>query len=161
MKSCFWYRSSLFSISFGFNRTVVYRGQSYVARSEEFAVACWGDDVGVDPVRAAPRCDLANSSLVVSPTIDNQTVTLRFRSEKPEEASELCGGCELALGTVSTHHEHWLGYAGGIVTDGSFTFNSSSALSDEAEMRSDFPERSSLSPPSPPRRRRRRRRERP
>jgi hypothetical protein len=155
------YRSSLFSISFGFNRTVVYRGQSYVARSEEFAVACWGDDAGVDPVRAAPRCDLGNNSLTVYPTIDNRTVTLRFRSEKPEETSELCGGCELALGTVSTHHEHWLGYADGIVTDGSFTFNSSSARSDEAEKIRDFPERSSLSPPSPPRRRRRRRRERP
>jgi len=34
--------------------------------------------VGVDAVRAAPRCDLANSSLVVYPTIDNRTVTLAF-----------------------------------------------------------------------------------
>ena len=118
--------ASRFVVRVGFDPKVVYRGTSYVARDEEFAVACWDDSRGgnadrIDPIDAAPRCDLVSDDVsdkyVVRPAIGNGTASIRFErvGESGSSNGVLCGGCELELGTVSLHHKHWLGFEDGIV----------------------------------------------
>ena len=166
--------ASRFVVRVGFDPTVVYRGRSYVARAEEFVVACWnGRDVaegGIydDPIDAAPRCDVRTSEdaqYVVRPSIGNATVSIGFESVPGGKSGTLdtdvlCGGCELELGTVSLHHKHWLGFEDGIVgenADGTRAFAFEYERSDDS-----YPARGGRNgrepglPPRAPRRRRRR-----
>ena len=167
--------ASRFGVRVGFDPKVVYRGTSYVARDEEFAVACWDDSRGgnadqIDPIDAAPRCDLVSDDVsdeyVVRPAISNSTASIRFErvGESGSSNGVLCGGCELELGTVSLHHKHWLGFEDGIVrgnADGTRAFAFDFERGDDRNVSArgtvgNGPELNG-SPPRAPRRRRRRR----
>ena len=162
--------ASRFVVRVGFDPTVVYRGQSYVARAEEFAVACWnggdgGDVERIDPIDAAPSCDLVSedAEYVVAPAITDGAVSIGFEIVAQKSGiidGVLCGGCELELGTVSLHHTHWLGFADGIASgnaDGTRAFAFEFDRGDDSySARGGGNGREPGSPPRAPRRRRRR-----